>query len=191
MLAEEEEEIAADWLKEAQKGYIRIAVLILLSKNRCHGYEMMKEVEARTKGFWRPTAGGIYPILQSLEKSGYIEGEWFFQKKRKRKVYRITESGRLILERALFRQSQIAKSMSRLFEEFARDVLDVETKSLPTPPVLNPFSVFLQKSSRESEDGSRKLERERKRIEQMIEVLQDQLRKINMKLAQLNDAHTK
>ncbi len=191
MLTEEEEKIAADWLKEAQKGYIRIAVLILLSGKRCHGYEMMKEVEARTKGFWRPTAGGIYPILQSLEKLGYIEGEWLFQKNRKRKVYRITESGKLILERALFRQSQIVKSMSRLFAEFARDVLDVETKSLPTPPVPNPFSVFLEKSSGESESRSHELERERNRIEQMIEVLQNQLRAVNMKLAQLNDAHTK
>ena len=85
------EEKAANWFKETQKGYIRIAVLILLSKMPHHGYEIMKAVEERTSGFWRPTAGGIYPILQDLESLGYIEGEWEYQKKRNRrkiKLYR-------------------------------------------------------------------------------------------------------
>ena len=59
----EEEKAAAHWLKETQKGYIRIAVLILLSKKPYHGYEIMREIKERTMGFWRPTAGGIYPIL--------------------------------------------------------------------------------------------------------------------------------
>ena len=39
------EEKAATWLKETQKGYIRIAVLILLNKKPHHGYEIMKAVE--------------------------------------------------------------------------------------------------------------------------------------------------
>ena len=50
MLAEEEK-VSAHWLKETQKGYICIAVLILLSKKPCHGYEIMKEIRERTMGF--------------------------------------------------------------------------------------------------------------------------------------------
>ena len=46
----EEEKTAAHWLKETQKGYIRIAVLILLSKKPHHGYEIMREIKERTMG---------------------------------------------------------------------------------------------------------------------------------------------
>jgi DNA-binding PadR family transcriptional regulator len=83
---QQDEEIAAsNWLKETQKGYIRIATLILLSKKPHHGYEIMKEIRIRTKGFWKPTAGGMYPILKDLQKSGYIQGEWDKKTKRKKK----------------------------------------------------------------------------------------------------------
>ena len=97
MHTESEEETTAHWMKEAQKGYIRVAVLILLSQKPHHGYEIMKEIRDKTKGFWKPTAGGVYPILRDLEESGYIEGEWSSLKNRKIKVYKITETGRIIL----------------------------------------------------------------------------------------------
>jgi hypothetical protein len=50
MMISEEEKTAAHWLKETQKGYIRIAVLILLSKKPYHGYEIMREIKERTGG---------------------------------------------------------------------------------------------------------------------------------------------
>ena len=39
-----------------------------------HGYEMITEVEDRTGGAWRPSAGSIYPTLKLLEDEGLIEG---------------------------------------------------------------------------------------------------------------------
>jgi len=186
MFSEEEEKTAADWLKEAQKGYMRIAVLILLSKKQHHGYKIMKEIKDRTKGFWRPTAGGIYPILQSLEKAGYIEGEWGFQKKRRRKIYKITKAGRLILERALVKQSQIANNMSTLFEEFARDVLNLKTKSLSMPRIPTPFSIFFEDKNKKHENSPKALEKKRSHIKQMIKMLKSELQTINKRLAELN-----
>ena len=85
MHPEHEKKTVEKWLKESQKGYTRIALLMLLNEKPFHGYEMMKEVEDRTECFWKPTAGGIYPMLQSLEKAGYITGEWG-PEKRKRKI---------------------------------------------------------------------------------------------------------
>jgi len=191
MPSEEQEKTASDWLKEAQKDYMRIAVLILLSKKRHHGYEIMKEVKERTEGFWKPTAGSIYPILRSLEKAGYIKGEWFFQKKRKRKIYQITEEGRLILERALIKQSQIANSMNTLFEEFTRNVLDMEIESLPMPRIPTPFSVFLEDRNKNPEDTPETLKMKRTRIEHIIEMLQNRLKIINKRLAKLEKAEEK
>ena len=191
MPSEEQEKTASDWLKEAQKGYMRIAVLILLSKKQHHGYEIMKEVKERTVGFWKPTAGSIYPILRSLEKAGYIKGKWFFQKKRKRKIYQITEEGRLILERALIKQSQIASSMNTLFGEFAKNVLDMEIESLPMPRIPTPFSAFLEDKNKNPEDTPETLEMKRTRIEHIIKILQNRLQTINKRLAKLERAEEK
>ena len=112
-----------NWMKEAQKGYIRMGVLILLNKKPHHGYEIMKEINSRTKGFWQPTAGGVYPILRDLEKSGYIKGHWETQKNRRLKVYKITESGEQILRQAILKQTEISNNIGILFREFSRDVL--------------------------------------------------------------------
>jgi len=182
MHPEHEEKIATKWLKESQKGYTRIALLILLSKKPCHGYEMMKEVEERTGGFWKPTAGGVYPILQNLEQAGYIEGVWGHQK-RKRKIYHITESGKLILDRALLKHSQIAESMNKLFEEYARAVFDLDPKELPLPRIPNPFLPFLEKETKSRFEA---LELKRNRIQHMIKRLQSELKTVDETLVALN-----
>lgn len=191
MPSEEREKTASGWLKEAQKGYMRIAVLILLSRKQHHGYEIMKEVKERTEGFWKPTAGSIYPILSSLEKEGYIRGEWFFQKKRRRKIYEITKDGKLILERALIKQSQIANSMNILFEEFAKNVLEMEIESLPMPRIPTPFSLFLENRNKNPEDTPEILKMKRARMKHIIETLQNRLQTINKRLVKLEKAEEK
>jgi DNA-binding PadR family transcriptional regulator len=183
MHTECEEETTAHWMKQAQKGYIRVAVLILLSQNPHHGYEIMKEIRDKTKGFWKPTAGGVYPILRDLEESGYIEGEWSSQKNRKIKVYKITETGRIILKRAIVKQSEIANSHNVLFQEFAKDVLNMETKTLPLPVVPNLFSPFLEEKNQEQEDDIKNLEEKRTYLKSTIRMLQKELQTTNKKLA--------
>jgi len=184
---EKEDKTATKWLKEAQKGYMRIALLILLSKKPYHGYEMMKEVEDRTEGFWKPTAGGVYPILQSLENDGYIEGKWGEQKRR-RKIYRITEKGRIVLDRALLKHSQIADNMNVLLEEYARDVLAVEPKATDLPRIPNPFSLFLDEKAKSRREA---LEIKRDRLRNMIETLQSELQTLEERLAALNQQKQK
>jgi DNA-binding PadR family transcriptional regulator len=190
MLREDEKAIT-DWLKETQKGYIRIAVLILLSKKPYHGYEIMKEVRERTMGFWRPTAGGIYPILRDLEDSGYVEGEWDAQKKRKRKIYKITGAGSVVLERALVKESQLATNMSNLFKEYMKDVLDVRVRSLQMPRLPNLFSLFLEERKEKPEDTISILEGKRAQLGEMIKKLQIQLEEIDRRLAKFEEPRQK
>jgi DNA-binding PadR family transcriptional regulator len=162
---------------------MRIAFLILLNKKPYHGYEMMKEVRDRTEGFWNPTAGGVYPILQSLEKSGYIKGEWSSQK-RKRKTYHITESGKLILEKALLKHNQITESMNNLFKEYSKDVLGLELKSLVMPKIPNPFSPFLEKKTKNTIDS---LKIKKEQIQQRIKFLQKEQQKVDKRLLKLKN----
>jgi DNA-binding PadR family transcriptional regulator len=179
----EEEEAGVHWQKEMRKGYLRIAVLALLSKEPRHGYEIMKEIKERTGGFWRPTAGGIYPILRSLEESRYIDGKWDARQLRRRKTYQITETGRPVLQQALTRQNQIAGSMGGLFKEFMKDVLDVN--SPVRPPIPDLFSVFLEERKERPMDTVSVLEHKRSQLENIIESVQKELEVINKRLAKM------
>ena len=176
-------EAAAGWLKETRKGYLRITLLALLSRKPHHGYEIMKEIRDRTGGFWRPTPGGIYPILQSLEQSKYIKGEWDPHQRRRRKTYRITKTGRTVLKQALLRQNQITQSMGDLFREFFKDVLDV--KSAPKPPIPNVFSAFLEEGKEQTHDSVDVLEAKRSHIGIVIENLKKEQEAINKRLIKM------
>ena len=184
MATETEEKTTASRLKEVQKGYIRIGVLILLNKKPSHGYEIMKEISNRTKGFWQPTAGGVYPILRDLEKSGYIKGEWQIQKNRKLKVYKITESGELILRRAIVKQTEIANNIGNLFREFARDVLNIETTTSSMPNMPSLFAPFLEEKP-DREENLKHLKQERKHIRETVKMMQDRLKLIDKRIAEI------
>jgi DNA-binding PadR family transcriptional regulator len=184
--AVEEEKIASNWLKETQKGYIRIATLILLSKRPYHGYEIMKEIKERTRGFWKPTAGGMYPVLKNLQESGYIQGEWNAKTGRRKKTYRITETGRIVLRRALAKENQLASSMRNLFEEYMKDVLQVEAEPSGILKMPRPLSELLKETEEKKEDTIKRMEKQRKQIQDAIKQLQTQLETIKKRLRTLD-----
>ena len=187
MAQEKEEKTTENWMKEAQKGYIRMGVLILLNKKPAHGYEIMKEINSRTRGFWQPTPGGVYPILRDLEKSGYIKGQWQTQKNRRLKIYKITKSGELIIRRAIVRQSEIFNNIGALFREFASEVLHVENVENPFVKMPSPFSPFLEDNP-VSEETLKHLELERQRTYESVKSMQDKLRQIDKRIREIKQA---
>lgn len=74
----------------AGRGEVRAAVLALLSENPMHGYQIIKEIEERSKGSWKPSAGSVYPTLQLLADEGLVDTE----ESNGRKIYSLTEAGR-------------------------------------------------------------------------------------------------
>ena len=78
----------------ARRGDVRAAVLALLAEEPKHGYEMIKEIEERSDGLWKPSAGSIYPTLQLLEDEGLIVGTESDGKRR----FSLTEAGRKAAE---------------------------------------------------------------------------------------------
>jgi PadR family transcriptional regulator, regulatory protein PadR len=184
MASETEEKTTQNWMKEAQKGYIRMGVLILLSRKPSHGYEIMKEINSRTKGFWQPTPGGVYPILRDLEKSRYIKGEWQTQKNRRLKVYKITNSGEQILRRAIIKQSEISNNIGSLFREFARDVLNIETSENFMPNMPSIFSAFLDEKGNSAET-LKQLEHQRKHTFEALRNMRDRLKRIDERIREI------
>lgn len=78
----------------ARRGDVRAAVLALLAEEPKHGYEIIKEIEERSDGYWKPSAGSIYPTLQLLEDEGLISGVESEGKRR----FALTEEGRAAVE---------------------------------------------------------------------------------------------
>lgn len=52
---------------------LQLLVLMLLSEQSLHGYQIIKELEERSKGFYKPSPGMIYPLLAYLEESELAE----------------------------------------------------------------------------------------------------------------------
>src|SRR3954453_6420511 len=73
-----------------RRGDVRAAILALLGDRPMHGYEMIQELEERSDGMGRPSAGSIYPTLQLLEDEGLITGEEHEGKRR----FTLTDAGR-------------------------------------------------------------------------------------------------
>lgn len=78
-------------VREGEGGDIRAAVLRELSDESMHGYQIIRAVEARSGGTWKPTPGSVYPTLQVLDDEGLVSAEQVGE----RKVYSLTDTGRL------------------------------------------------------------------------------------------------
>jgi DNA-binding PadR family transcriptional regulator len=77
-------------------GDLRYIILALLEEQPRHGYELMKELEERTGGAYRPSPGVVYPTLALLEDEGLIRqagGETG------RKLFELTETGKAELDK--------------------------------------------------------------------------------------------
>jgi DNA-binding PadR family transcriptional regulator len=59
----------------AKRGDVRAAILSLLAEKSLNGYQIMQELEQRSRGSWRPSPGAVYPALQQLEDEGLVQAE--------------------------------------------------------------------------------------------------------------------
>lgn len=78
------------------KGGFRILLLRTLSEQPMHGYEVMKVLEDRFHGFYRPSAGAVYPALRSLQRERLVAASG----SPRRRSYHITAKGKAYLRRS-------------------------------------------------------------------------------------------
>ena len=79
----------------AKRGDVRAAALALLAEEPRNGYQIIQEIEARSRGMWRPSPGSVYPALQQLEDEGLIRSE---DGDGGRKAFHLTDAGRTYVE---------------------------------------------------------------------------------------------
>src|SRR5215470_1032739 len=84
--------------RDLKKGSAELLILSLLEDRQRHGYEISKQIEARSKGTVRFRVASLYPLLYRLEDRGWIQGKWVEKPgQRRRRYYRLTAEGRRVL----------------------------------------------------------------------------------------------
>jgi PadR family transcriptional regulator, regulatory protein PadR len=85
-------------MDQLRKGSTPLLILSTLQGEKKYGYQIMRELEKRSEGYFSMTAALLYPTLHQMEIDGLVESEWVTgQGKRRRKYYAITSKGRQAL----------------------------------------------------------------------------------------------
>lgn len=115
-------------LRGFMRGFGKIIILWLISKNRQHGYDIMTQLhEASPLSSKMPSTSMIYPVLHGLERKGLIKGNWEHHGKRKVKYYEITKEGEESLERIRELVSKSPDSgKTNLYQEFMEDMFSLK-----------------------------------------------------------------
>ncbi|MCC6178949.1 MAG: helix-turn-helix transcriptional regulator [Chloroflexi bacterium] len=76
-----------------ERGDLKYVILELVAEKPRHGYDIIRALEERSRGFYKPSPGTVYPTLQMLEEMDYVSG----QEQDGKRTYTITEAGRRFL----------------------------------------------------------------------------------------------
>ena len=110
--------------RKLASGDLQLLILKLLDEKSRYGYEIIKELDERSKGFYVPSPGMVYPALTYLEEIGHatvaVDGA--------RKLYSITETGKEDLAKNLATADALFAQFGRVGERMdrVRRALDAE-----------------------------------------------------------------
>jgi len=91
-----------NYMRELLKGNTDCLLLSLINSQPTYGYQIMKELEKRSNGYFQFNEGTLYPALHRLEKSNLIKGKWrLLPNGQQRRYYYITKSGQQMLAKRL------------------------------------------------------------------------------------------
>ncbi|MFC1929406.1 PadR family transcriptional regulator [Chloroflexota bacterium] len=79
---------------DSLKGSSDSLLLCLLKQKPMYGYQIIKELEVKSQGYFKFKEGTLYPALHRLEKAGLFTGKWqILPNGRQRRYYYLTRKG--------------------------------------------------------------------------------------------------
>jgi DNA-binding PadR family transcriptional regulator len=113
----------ASYSKELLKGAADTLVLSTFAEGEKYGYQVVKELERRSEGFFRLKEGTLYPILHRLEKQGLLSARWqTMPNGSERRYYALTARGTNVLDAKLSEWESFVQAVTRVT---ARRTLDL------------------------------------------------------------------
>jgi PadR family transcriptional regulator len=114
---------STNWERQVHKGWLELAILASLGKEKLYGLEILKRLERHSDLVL--AEGTIYPILNRLKADGLVEARWVERDSgHPRKYYWLTPAGR----RRAARMARYASSFLRRIDDLIAPLLEEEEK---------------------------------------------------------------
>jgi DNA-binding PadR family transcriptional regulator len=75
---------------QARRGDMKYIILNALLDESMHGYDVIRQLEEKSDGLWKPSPGSVYPTLSLLEDEDLVT----YKTENGKKIYSITDKGR-------------------------------------------------------------------------------------------------
>jgi len=99
--------------QELLKGNTATLLLALLELEPMYGYQIVKEMNLRSSGYFAFKEGTLYPALHRLEQDNLVEGRWHDTPNGvRRRYYSITAKGQRILAERMKEWHRFSRAMN-------------------------------------------------------------------------------
>ncbi len=103
--------------RELLKGSTETLLLCLVSQQPMYGYQIIKEIEKRSEGYFRFKEGTLYPALHRLEKERLVHGKWErLPNGQERRYYHMTDKGRRVLSEKLVEWEGFSRAVNQIMQ---------------------------------------------------------------------------
>jgi DNA-binding PadR family transcriptional regulator len=107
--------MAQFYVQQLLKGIVEPLLLFIINELPAYGYQIAKELDKRSQGYFEFKGSTIYSALRRLEKEGLVLSTWQqVTQRRKRRCYELTEKGHQILTEKLIEWQQFYNAASKI-----------------------------------------------------------------------------
>jgi PadR family transcriptional regulator PadR len=108
--------MARSYVYQSLRGVVEPLLLFIIGELPIHGYEIAKELERRSQGYFNLTASTLYSALRRLESRGLVSSSWQQISRQKRRCYALTEKGHQILAEELAQWQKFFGATERIID---------------------------------------------------------------------------
>ena len=108
--------MARSYVYQSLRGVVEPLLLFIIGELPIHGYELARELERRSEGYFHLKASTLYSALRRLESRGLVSSSWQLVSKQRRRYYELTEKGRQILAEELAQWQKFLGATDRVID---------------------------------------------------------------------------
>jgi PadR family transcriptional regulator, regulatory protein PadR len=101
------------------RGHLEGLLLAVLVDAPGHGYDLGQRLIERSGGELGVPEGSLYPALHRLERAGHVESSWSIGPGRRRRIYRLTRSGRRAVKKTRREWQAFSTAVDQVLEATA------------------------------------------------------------------------
>ncbi len=98
------------------RGVVEPLLLFIIGELPIHGYEIARELDRRSGGYFDLAASTLYSALRRLESRGLVSSSWQYIARQKRRYYELTEKGHQILAEELAQWEKFLGATDRVID---------------------------------------------------------------------------